>query len=104
MLDRWRGEGRVQGGGAMYLEQAIGSSQLPGTVWTDIFDSLTPEERRAALVPSRRGLIIAFRFSCQSFEGGLKRGGGGGEDGTLLVFQRACTISIRRAPPSCFCA
>jgi hypothetical protein len=39
--------------------QAMGSSQLPGTVWTTILDSLTPEARRVALVPARSGSIIA---------------------------------------------
>jgi hypothetical protein len=42
-----------------YFEQAIGSSQLPGTDWTTMFDSFTPEARSLALVPARRGSIIA---------------------------------------------
>jgi len=47
------------GEGEDYLEQAIGSSQLPGTDWTTMFDSFTPEERSFALVPARSGSIIA---------------------------------------------
>ena len=43
----------------MYLEQAMGSSQDPGTDCTTIFDSLTPEARSLAFVPARRGSIIA---------------------------------------------
>lgn len=43
-----------------YLEQAMGSSQEPGTDWTIIFDSLTPEARSLALVPARRGSMIAM--------------------------------------------
>jgi hypothetical protein len=45
--------------GRAYLEQAIGSSQEPGTDWTTIFDSLTPDARSLAFVPARRGSIIA---------------------------------------------
>jgi hypothetical protein len=46
------------------LEQAIGSSQEPGTDWTTIFASLTPDARSLALVPSRRGSIIALQQTC----------------------------------------
>jgi hypothetical protein len=46
-------------GEGVYFEQAIGSSQLPGTDWTTMFDSFTPEARSLALVPARRGSIIA---------------------------------------------
>jgi hypothetical protein len=42
-----------------YLEHAIGSSQLPGTDWTTMFDSFTPAARSLAFVPARRGSIIA---------------------------------------------
>jgi hypothetical protein len=42
-----------------YLETAIGSSQEPGTDCTMIFDSLTPNARSLALVPVRRGSIMA---------------------------------------------
>ena len=41
------------------LEQAMGSSQDPGTDCTTILDSLTPEERSFAFVPVMRGSIIA---------------------------------------------
>lgn len=58
------------------LAQAIGSSQDPGTDCTTIFDSLTPEARSLAFVPAMRGSII-------------------------VVFQRAWTIPMRRALPSC---
>jgi len=58
------------------LEQAIGSSQDPGTDWTTMLDPLTPDARSLAFVPARRGSI-------------------------MLVFQRACTIPMRRALPSC---
>jgi hypothetical protein len=37
----------------------MGSSQLPGTDCTMIFDSFTPEARSLALVPATRGSIIA---------------------------------------------
>jgi hypothetical protein len=50
---------REPGGEGVYFEQAIGSSQLPGTDWTTMFDSFTPEARSLALVPARRGSIIA---------------------------------------------
>jgi hypothetical protein len=39
----------------------MGSSQEPGTDWTTMFASLTPEETNFALVPARRGSIIAVR-------------------------------------------
>jgi hypothetical protein len=42
-----------------YLEHAIGSSQDPGTDWTTMFDSLTPDARSLSFVPLRRGSIIA---------------------------------------------
>ncbi len=54
--DTERKERRVE---YVYFEHAMGSSQLPGTDWTTIFDSLTPEARSLALVPVRRGSIIA---------------------------------------------
>lgn len=38
----------------------MGSSQEPGTDWTTMFDSLTPDARSFALVPARRGSIIAL--------------------------------------------
>jgi hypothetical protein len=46
-----------------YLEHAIGSSQDPGTDWTTMLDSLTPEDRSLSFVPFRRGSIIAGRVS-----------------------------------------
>ena len=55
----------------MYLEQAIGSSQDPGTDCTTIFDSFTPEDRSLAFVPARRGSIIAasrqYLLLCHGF-------------------------------------
>jgi len=56
---------------------AIGNSQDPGTDWTTIFDSFTPDARSLSVVPLRRGSMI-------------------------VVFQRAWTIPMRRALPSCF--
>lgn len=58
------------------FEHAIGSSQDPGTDWITIFDSLTPDARSLAFVPAMRGSII-------------------------VVFQRAWTMPMRRALPSC---
>lgn len=42
-----------------YLEHAMGSSHDPGTDCTTMFDSLTPDASSLALVPARRGSIIA---------------------------------------------
>lgn len=77
-----------------YLEQAIGSSQEPGTDCTTIFDSLTPDESSFAFAPARRGSIMAIDGSAEI---GVLRWWG-----VALVFQRACTIPIRRALPSSF--
>jgi len=41
------------------LEQAMGSSQLPGTDWMTMLDSFTPAARSLDLVPARRGSIMA---------------------------------------------
>jgi hypothetical protein len=57
------------GGLKTHLEQAIGSSQEPGTVCTTIFDSLTPEASSLAFVPASRGSIIAASDQYQLFVG-----------------------------------
>ena len=57
------------------MEQAIGSSQEPGTDWMTMFDSLTPEESSLAFVPARRGSIIAGGFGQFLFEGGMRMEG-----------------------------
>ena len=63
------------------MEQAIGSSQEPGTDWTTMFDSLTPDARSLALVPSRRGSIIALQ---QTHVSNYVSGGGGVEGRTCV--------------------
>jgi hypothetical protein len=50
-----------EGSRRTYLEQAMGSSQLPGTDWTTMLDSFTPAARSLDLVPARRGSIMAER-------------------------------------------
>jgi hypothetical protein len=62
-----------------YPRTAAGNSQLPGTDWTMMLASLTPDARRASLVPLSRGSI-------------------------RVMFQRAWTIPMRRAEPSWLCA
>ncbi len=57
----------------VYLEQAIGSSQDPGTDCTTIFDSLIPEARSLAFAPARRGSIIA---AAGQYDGGGGCSGG----------------------------
>jgi hypothetical protein len=54
-----RGNGYDGRDGGTYFEHAIGNSQLPGTDWTTMFASFTPEARSDFLVPARRGSIIA---------------------------------------------
>ena len=48
------------------MEQAMGSSQLPGTDWTTMLDSFTPAARSLDLVPARRASIMAEK------EGGIR--------------------------------
>jgi len=43
----------------MYFWHAIGSSQLPGTDCTTMFDSLTPDAKSLDFVPAIRGSMIA---------------------------------------------
>ncbi len=45
--------------GGSHFEQAMGSSQLPGTDWTTMLDSFTPAAKSLDLVPARRGSIMA---------------------------------------------
>ena len=59
MLERVRLEIVRFGEEGTDLEQAMGSSQDPGTDCTTILDSLTPDARSFAFVPAMRGSIIA---------------------------------------------
>jgi hypothetical protein len=54
---------------------AMGSSQEPGTDWTTILDSLTPEAKRTDFVPARRGSIMATR-PLDAFNQGKGKGEG----------------------------
>lgn len=94
--------GVEQGVKRAYFEQAIGSSQDPGTDWIMMFDSCTPEASNLAFVPARRGSMIAAPVLVVVMRVGHWRGGG--ERGNGLVFQRAWTIPMRRPVPSCCCA
>jgi hypothetical protein len=57
-----------------YLEQAMGSSQEPGTDCTTMLDSLTPEASSLAFVPARSGSIIAASCQCGARLEGMVRG------------------------------
>ena len=59
-----------------YRWTAMGSSQDPGTDCTTMFESLTPHLVSCAFVPSSNGAM-------------------------MVSFQRACTMPMRRALPSC---
>lgn len=64
--------------GGLDLCTAIGSSHDPGTLCTTMLDSLTPQASSLAFVPARSGSM-------------------------MVSFQRACTMPMRRAEPSCCC-
>jgi len=73
-----RTESRLVKRGMVYRWQATGSSQLPGTLWITMLDSLTPPSRSFFRAPSTRGVISD-------------------------MFQRAWTMATRRAEPIKFC-
>lgn len=75
---RCTGETRCDGGEATHDLTAMGSSQDPGTDSTTMLLSLTPQASSLSLVPLSKGSM-------------------------MVAFQRAWTMPMRRALPSCCC-